>query len=115
MKRSIFLISFLSMYNSGLKSLTPPAIFVSNPLVSNRVRSPIPDFPSQTFFHAVSTPIPMGITNPIPVTTTLLLKTSSLLQSVLSEDLHPVRNNAPLEFLTGFTGSHGLGYIQWPP
>jgi hypothetical protein len=68
------------MYNSGLKFFTSAAIFVSNPFVSNRVRRPIPDFPSQTFFHAVSTPIPVGITNPIPVTTTLLLKTSSLLQ-----------------------------------
>ena len=73
------------MYNSGLKFLTSAAIFVSNPFVSNRVSGPMPDFPSQTFSHAVSTPMPVGITNPIPVTTTLLLKTSHLLQHVPGE------------------------------
>jgi len=39
----------------------------------------MPDLPSQAFFHAVSTQIPVGMTNPTPVTTTLLLKTSTLL------------------------------------
>ena len=53
----------------------------------------MPDFPSQTFFHAVSSPIPVGITNPIPVTTTLLPKTSTSLS------LDPLLSNMALDIV----------------
>jgi len=38
----------------------------------------MPDFPSQMFFQDVTTPIPVGLTVPNPVITTLLFKRSNL-------------------------------------
>ena len=46
-KGSSFRSSFLSMYFSGSKPLTSPAMRVETPVVSNRVMGPMPDRPSQ--------------------------------------------------------------------
>src|SRR6266478_1217521 len=72
MKESIFLTSFLSNQRSGSKSLTSAAILVENCVVSKRVILVIPLRPSQRPFHVSSVPVPSAVTNPTPVTTTLL-------------------------------------------
>src|SRR5215471_19853976 len=79
MKESIFLTSFLSNQRSGSKFLTSPAILVGNWVVSKRVIVEMPLRPSQRAFHVSSVPVPSAVTNPTPVTTTLLfckIKTS---------------------------------------
>src|SRR5258705_549034 len=70
MKRSIFLISFLSMKSSGRKSRTSPAIRVGKSLASKRVIGPTPERPSTTACQFLSTPVPSGVTKPTPVTAT---------------------------------------------
>src|SRR5215467_4617941 len=72
MKESIFLTSFLSNQRRGSKFLTSPAILVGNWVVSKRVIVETPLRPSQRPFHVSSVPVPSAVTNPTPVTTTLL-------------------------------------------
>src|SRR6266446_4171825 len=72
MKESIFLTSFLSNQRSGSKSLTSAAILVENCVVSKRVILVMPLRPSHRPFQVSSVPIPNAVTNPTPVTTTLL-------------------------------------------
>src|SRR5205807_4269089 len=72
MNESIFLTSFFSNQRSGSKSLTSAAILVENCVVSNRVIVSTPLRPSQRAFHVSSVPVPSAVTNPTPVTTTLL-------------------------------------------
>src|SRR5580704_9933700 len=59
-----------SMYSSGLKPLTSPAILQSKIVVSKCVIRPIPETPSIMFDHTVSTSFPIGVMKPMPVTAT---------------------------------------------
>src|SRR5258708_13369676 len=59
-----------SMYSSGLKPLTSPAILVSKPVVSKWVIWPMPETRSTMFDHTVSTSFPIGVMKPMPVTAT---------------------------------------------
>ena len=59
-----------SMYSSGLKPLTSPAILQSKIAVSKCVIRPMPETPSTMFDQTVSTSLPIGVTNPMPVTAT---------------------------------------------
>src|SRR6266851_5016354 len=61
---------FRSMYSSALKALTSPAILVSKFVVSKWVIRPIPETPSTRFDQTVSTSLPIGVINPMPVTAT---------------------------------------------
>src|SRR6266487_1322853 len=72
MNESIFLRSLFSNQRSGSKSLTSAAIFVENWSVSKREISETPLRPSQRPFQVSSVPVPSAVTNPTPVTTTLL-------------------------------------------
>src|SRR5205809_5532958 len=72
MKESIFLTSFFSNHCSGSKFLTSAAILVENCVVSKREILETPLRPSQRPFHVSSVPVPSAVTNPTPVTTTLL-------------------------------------------
>src|SRR5262245_44904039 len=72
MKKSIFLISFLSNHCRGSNCFTSAAIFVGKSVVSNREISETPLRPSQSPFHVSSVPVPSAVTQPKPVTTTLL-------------------------------------------
>src|SRR5438128_577171 len=72
MNESIFLTSFFSNQRSGSKSLISAAILVENCVVSKRVIAVTPLRPSQRPFHVSSVPVPSAVTNPTPVTTTLL-------------------------------------------
>src|SRR3989304_1102642 len=85
MNLSIFFISFFSIKSAGSKSFTSAAIGEGSSDGSNRVILPIPDFPPHRDCQVFSTPIPRGVTSPMPVTTTRLFKTtSSLLYSLLN-------------------------------
>src|SRR5437868_11689298 len=70
MKMSIFLTSFFSMYASGSKPLTSPAMRVANWVVSNLVIVPMPLWPALIAAQLASLPIPSDDTSPMPVTTT---------------------------------------------
>src|SRR5213082_3440625 len=59
-----------SMYSSGLKPLTSAAILVSKLVVSKGVMRPTPETRSIMFDQTVSMSLPMGVTKPIPVTST---------------------------------------------
>src|SRR5436190_8047106 len=72
MNKSIFLTSFLSNHWRGSKFLTSAAILVENCVVSKREIIETPLRPSQRPFHVSSVPVPSAVTNPTPVTTTLL-------------------------------------------
>src|SRR2546428_3175863 len=72
MNESIFLTSFFSNQRSGSKFLTSAAICVENWAGSNREIVETPLRPSQRPFHVSSVPVPSAVTNPTPVTTTLL-------------------------------------------
>src|SRR5438552_549973 len=64
------LASLRPSHSSERKSLTSPAIFQGH---SDRVRTgdrSTPDTPATMFFQNGSSPIPTGLTTPIPVTTT---------------------------------------------
>src|SRR3990172_1796662 len=69
MKVSIFLTSFFSMYSSGLKSGTSPAILTGKVEASNLVIYRMPDLPSVIPFQFFSIPVPRGLIIPTPVTT----------------------------------------------
>ena len=84
---SILLAIFLSMKSSGSKSFTSAASFTLYSSVSKAVMGAKPVFSSFTDLQNSSTPMPMGVTAPIPVTTTLLL--------LISPFLHPRRAPAP--------------------
>jgi hypothetical protein len=62
------------MKSSALKPLTSAAIWVRYSDASNRVISDIPDLPAQIADQLSSIPIPTGVINPMPVTTTRLFK-----------------------------------------
>src|SRR5262245_11294442 len=70
MKTSIFLTSFFSMYCSGSKLLTSPAMRVEKAEASKRVMGPMPLCPSQSASQFASVPMPSADTSPMPVTTT---------------------------------------------
>src|SRR3954447_21746977 len=70
MKMSIFLTSFFSMYASGSKCLTSPAMRVANWVVSNLVMVSMPLRPAVIPAQFASVPIPSDDTSPMPVTTT---------------------------------------------
>src|SRR5258708_5334465 len=72
MKRSLRRASFLSMYCSGLNPFTSPAMRLGSSFASKWVMRPIPLLPETHACQAASVPIPMGVTKPRPVTTTLL-------------------------------------------
>src|SRR5215467_7950481 len=72
MNESIFLMSFFSNHWAGSKPLTSAAILVENCVVSKRDIFETPLRPSQRPFHVSSVPVPSAVTNPTPVTTTLL-------------------------------------------
>src|ERR1700682_4792131 len=59
-----------SMYSSGLKPLTSPAILQSKIAVSKWVPLPIPETPSIMFDQTVSRSLPIGVRKPMPVTAT---------------------------------------------
>src|ERR1700681_257986 len=59
-----------SMYSSGLKPLTSPAILQSKTFVSKCVIGPMPETPSIMFDQTVSTSLPIGVMKPMPVTAT---------------------------------------------
>src|SRR3990167_1836816 len=63
------LISFFSMYSSGLKSGTSPAILTGKVEASNLVIYRMPDLPSIIPFQFFSIPVPRGLIIPTPVTT----------------------------------------------
>src|SRR2546425_2884911 len=84
MKESIFLMSFFSNQCRGSKFLISAAIFVGNCVVSNREIVETPLRPSQRPFHVSSVPVPSAVTNPTPVTTTLLF--SKLKPSLYKRD-----------------------------
>src|SRR5438132_936691 len=88
MNESIFLRSFFSNHRSGSKFLTSAAILVENCVVSNREISETPLRPSQRPFHVSSVPVPSAVTNPTPVTTTLLFCKLKPLHTRLSPPLH---------------------------
>src|SRR3954447_18735332 len=70
MKMSIFLTSFFSMYASGSKCFTSPAMRVANWVVSNLVMVSMPLRPAVIPAQFASVPIPSDDTSPMPVTTT---------------------------------------------
>src|SRR3954469_7744936 len=70
MKMSIFLTSFFSMYASGSKFFTSPAMRVANWVVSNLVIGATPLWPALIPAQFASVPIPSDDTSPMPVTTT---------------------------------------------
>src|SRR3990172_4449388 len=70
MKRSLRRISRLSMYFSGSKPFSSPAMRVGKLEASNCVMGPIPLLPATIPRQDSSTPIPTGHTIPSPVTTT---------------------------------------------
>src|SRR5215475_853634 len=72
MNKSIFLTSFFSNHWRGSKFLTSAAILVENCMVSKREIIETPLRPSHRPFHDSSVPVPSAVTNPTPVTTTLL-------------------------------------------
>src|ERR1017187_9740411 len=75
MKRPIFLISFFSILLPGSKPLTSPAILQENAVASNAVMPAMPLFEASRAAQDSSVPIPSGVSNPTPVTTTLRDKT----------------------------------------
>src|SRR5258705_4688096 len=79
MKMSIFLTSFFSMYASGSKFFTSPAMRVANWVVSNLVIGAMPLWPALIPAQFASVPIPSDDTSPMPVTTTRRLLVMSLL------------------------------------
>ena len=104
MKRSIFLISFGSMYFSGSKPWISPAICVGMALSSNCVMGPMPDLPLIRPSQLVSVSRPTGVIIPMPVTTTLLFKRGYLLhkKSEKPKNLLPLlreRSSGFLEFV----------------
>ena len=72
-KRSILLLSFLSMYSPGSKSFTAPTIFTGKSDASNWSIKLRPFFPAFMFSQNSSTLLPRGFTVPMPVITTLLI------------------------------------------
>src|ERR1700730_10983301 len=59
-----------SIYFSGVKPLTSPAILQSKIVVLKCVIRPIPETPSIMFDQTVSTSFPIGVMKPMPVTAT---------------------------------------------
>src|SRR5258708_2463376 len=59
-----------SMYSSGVKPVTSPAILQSKIVVSKCVIRPIPETPSIKFDQTVATSFPIGVMKPMPVTPT---------------------------------------------
>ena len=70
MNRSIFLTSRFSIQSSAMKPLTSPAIRAVNWEASKRVIGPIPERACIRESQFSSIPIPIGVTRPLPVTTT---------------------------------------------
>src|SRR5437762_8477534 len=69
-KRSVWRASLVSIQSVGTKSGTSPASFTGRPEGSNRSMWRMPFRPSVTPAQNASTPVPTGVTGPIPVTTT---------------------------------------------
>src|SRR5262245_169993 len=69
--------SFLSMYLSGSKPLSSPAMRVAKPLASNRVIGPMPETPLTSAAQNSSAVLPIGVRAPRPVMTTRRLFTRS--------------------------------------
>src|SRR3954470_4503749 len=86
MKMSIFLTSFFSMYASGSKRFTSPAMRVANWVVSNLVIGATPLWPALIPVQFASVPIPSDDTSPMPVTTTRRLLVIGLYFLVLACD-----------------------------
>ncbi len=68
--RSVRLAALRSMYSTGSKSGTSPAILTGCSEASNSVTSRIPECPEARASQNRSRPTPTGVTGPIPVTTT---------------------------------------------
>src|SRR2546427_9797558 len=94
MNESIFLTSFLSNQRGGSKFLTSAAILVENLVVSNREIIVTPLRPSHRPFHVSSVPVPSAVTNPTPVTTTLLFCKVQPLECGKRSLLGAARHNA---------------------
>ena len=71
--RSVFLKSLFSIYFSGSKFLTSPATFAFESVASKDLIWSIPHTPFTILLQVVSTSLPSGVTQPKPVTTTLLI------------------------------------------
>src|SRR5713226_9373463 len=61
----------------GVKVLTSAAMVAGKPVGSKCVMVPTPLLPARIFDHVSSVPTPSALTNPTPVTTTLLDKLST--------------------------------------
>lgn len=73
-KRAMRRASFGSMpCSSGLKSLTSAAIFTGQFVASNNVMGAMPHLPALMAFQSSGADLPIGVTAPMPVITTLLL------------------------------------------
>src|SRR5438552_4896835 len=67
---SVRLASFVSSQSDTWKSFTSPASLTGRSEASNRLIGPIPLRPVVRLVQKSSTPVPTGVTGPIPVTTT---------------------------------------------
>src|SRR4051812_20344471 len=74
----------------GSKSLTSPAKCVANDLWSKCVMGPIPDLPASSPCHVSSVPTAIGVTSPMPVTTTLRPMRDAFLRYDHAHDLFRV-------------------------
>src|SRR5688572_22777099 len=82
MNTSMRRASFGDMYGATSKPFTSPAIWQARRAGSKRVMRVMPDLPASAFSQASATVLPIGLTMPRPVTTTLRRDTS-LLRMVL--------------------------------
>src|SRR6478672_5572897 len=71
MKRSMVFASREVIQRVTSKPLTSPAKCVANREWSKWVMGPMPDLPASSPCHVSSVPTAIGVTSPIPVTTTL--------------------------------------------
>ena len=71
MKVSMRRASFGDMYGATSKPFTSPAIWLARRDGSKRVMRVMPDLPASAFSQASATVLPIGLTMPSPVTTTL--------------------------------------------
>src|SRR5438105_277246 len=76
MKRSMRRASFGDMYGATSKFFTSPAIWLARRDGSKRVMRVMPPLPARAAAHACATLLPMGLTMPRPVRTTLRRLTS---------------------------------------
>src|SRR5581483_5989422 len=76
MKRSMRRASFGDMYGATSKSFTSPAIWLARREAPKRVMRAIPPLPPSAASQACATLLPMGLTMPRPVRTTLRRLTS---------------------------------------